>query len=105
MARAVGVPTPSFWPVGPDTDIGSICAEISLPVMVKPLNSQAFAQEFGRKLFIIHDSMEEVEEKVRLSQERGHEVMIVEMIPGPDSQLSSYYTLRDRKSTRLNSSH
>jgi len=101
MARAVGVPTPSFWPVGPDTDIGSICAEISLPVMVKPLNSQAFAQEFGRKLFIIHDSMEEVEEKVRLSQERGHEVMIVEMIPGPDSQLSSYYTLRTAAGERL----
>lgn len=101
MARAAGVPTPSFWPVGRDTDIGSICREISLPVIVKPLNSQAFAQEFGRKLFIIRDSMQEVEEKVRLSQERGHEVMIVEMIPGPDSQLSSYYTFRTATGERL----
>ncbi|HKT86343.1 MAG TPA: hypothetical protein VJQ77_09685 [Novosphingobium sp.] len=101
LARSVGVPTPSFWPVDKDTDIDEICAQIALPVIVKPLNSQAFAQEFGRKLFIIRDSMQEVEEKVRLSQERGHEVMVVEMIPGPDSLLSSYYTFRTATGERL----
>lgn len=31
---------------------------------------------------------------MQLCRERGHKVMVVEMIPGPDSLLSSYYTYR-----------
>jgi hypothetical protein len=62
--------------------------------MVKPLHSYSFMEAFGRKLFIVRDSVQEVAEKVELCLSRGHSVMIVEMIPGPDDLLSSYYTYR-----------
>lgn len=101
LARQAGVPTPNFWPVNTVEDVLAIRDELRFPVMVKPLNSLTFMTEFGRKLFIVREDFEEVVEKVRLCQERGHKVMVVEMIPGPDSLLSSYYTYRTTNGTLL----
>ena len=100
-ARAVNVPTPSFWTIETDDDVEKIRDEISFPVMVKPLDSYAFVHEFGTKLFIVKDDFEEVVEKVGLARSRGHDVMVVEMIPGPDDLLSSYYTYRTKEGVRL----
>ena len=94
LAREVGVPIPQFWDVDSAEDVLAIRDELRFPVMVKPLSSYTFMEDFGRKLFIIQDNFDEVVEKVALCRDRGHEVMVVEMIPGPDSLLSSYYTYR-----------
>ena len=94
LARQAGVPTPNFWAVDAAEDVFAIRDELRFPVMVKPLNSLTFMEEFGRKLFIVREDFDEVVDKVRLCRERGHKVMVVEMIPGPDSLLSSYYTYR-----------
>lgn len=94
MARKAGVPTPNFWAVDTVEDVVAIRNELRFPVMVKPLNSLTFMEDFGRKLFIVREDFDEVAEKVQLCRERGHKVMVVEMIPGPDSLLSSYYTYR-----------
>ena len=94
LARQAGVPTPNFWAVDTAEDVLALRNELRFPVMVKPLNSLTFMEEFGRKLFIVRDDFAEVVEKVALCRERGHKVMVVEMIPGPDSLLSSYYTYR-----------
>jgi D-aspartate ligase len=93
-ARAAGVPTPNFWVVDTAEQLSAIRHEIQGPVMVKPLNSRAFVDEFGCKLFIIDGGFEEVVEKVGLCHARGIQVMVVEMIPGPDSLLSSFNTCR-----------
>ena len=93
-ARKVGVPTPNFWAVDTVEQVRIIRSELRFPVMVKPLNSRAFVDEFGCKLFIVQDSLEMVIEKVGVCLERGHKIMVVEMIPGPDSLLSSYNTYR-----------
>ncbi len=94
LARKVDVPTPNYWEIKSDLDVLNIREEIKFPVMVKPLDSYAFIHEFGTKLFIVEDSFEEVVEKVALARSRGQDVMVVEMIPGPDDLLSSYYTYR-----------
>jgi predicted ATP-grasp superfamily ATP-dependent carboligase len=94
LARHAGVPTPNFWRIERAEDVEAIRDELLLPVMVKPLHSYAFMEAFGRKLFIINDDIDEVAEKVSLCLSRGHPVMVVEMIPGPDDLLSSYYTYR-----------
>jgi D-aspartate ligase len=101
LARQAGVPTPNFWAVDTAEDVVAIRSELRFPVMVKPLNSLTFMAEFGRKLFIVREDFAEVVEKVRLCRERGHQVMVVEMIPGPDSLLSSYYTYRTSDGTIL----
>lgn len=94
MARAAGVPTPNFWAVAKGEDVLAVEEELRFPVMVKPLNSYTFMEEFGCKLFIVEDDIRDVASKVDLCAARGHEVMVVEMIPGPDNLLSSYYTYR-----------
>lgn len=93
-ARAVDVPTPNFWVVNTPEQLLAVRNEIQTPVMVKPLNSRAFVDEFGCKLFIVDSGFEEVVEKVELCHARGIEVMVVEMIPGPDSLLSSFNACR-----------
>ncbi len=100
-AAKVGVPTPAYWEIKSDADIEKIRDEIRLPVMVKPLDSFAFVHEFGAKLFIIDEDVDDVAEKVRLARSKGHDVMVVEMIPGPDDLLTSYYTYRTPKGKRL----
>ena len=94
LAREVDVPTPNYWEIKSNLDVMKIRDEIKFPVMVKPLDSYAFIHEFGTKLFIVEDSFDEVVEKVALARSRGQDVMVVEMIPGPDDLLSSYYTYR-----------
>jgi D-aspartate ligase len=93
-ARAAGVPTPNFWVVDTLDDLAAIRNDIQTPVMVKPMNSRAFVDEFGCKLFIVDGSFEEVVEKVELCHAHGIKVMLMEMIPGPDSLLSSFNTCR-----------
>ena len=93
-ARDVDVPTPAFWKIENDEDVLKIRDELRFPVMVKPLNSYAFIHDFGAKLFIVEDDFDEVIAKTKLARSRGHDVMVVEMIPGPDTLLSSYYTYR-----------
>lgn len=101
IAQRMGIPAPRYWPVRQGGDVAAIRDEIRFPVMVKPLNSFAFQESLGRKLFIVEDDFEEVIEKVALCHSRGHEVMVVEMVPGPDSLLSSYYTYRTADGKRL----
>lgn len=101
LARQAGVPTPNFWPVSVGDDLSTLEKEISFPVMVKPINSHLFSQVFGAKLFIIEGSFAELTEKVGLAHGAGLDVMIVEMIPGPDHLLSSYYTYIDGRGAHL----
>jgi D-aspartate ligase len=99
--RAAGIPVPNFWRVSCVEDVLAIRDEISFPVMVKPIHSHLFISSFGRKLFIIERGFDEVLEKARLALERGLEIMVVEMVPGPDHLLSSYYTYVDADGRNL----
>ncbi|MFN3213538.1 MAG: hypothetical protein ACE37M_10560 [Henriciella sp.] len=100
-AHSVGVPAPKHWTVQSISDVEKIKDEIMFPVMVKPIDSYAFVHTFGKKLFIIEDSFDEVVEKVALAHEKNHQVMVVEMIPGPDRLLNSYYTYRTKDGVKL----
>lgn len=101
LARGLGVPTPNFWEVHSVDDVLALEGQITFPLMVKPLNSYPFMKDFGRKLFIVRESFAEAVEKVRFCHAAGHGVLLVEMIPGPDDLLSSYYTYRTLKGQLL----
>lgn len=101
LAREAGIPAPKFWQVRGEGDIADILATATLPLMVKPLHSHKFIRVFGKKLFIVEHSLDEVAEKVRLARSHDLDVMVVEMIPGPDNLLSSYYTYIDAKGSSL----
>jgi D-aspartate ligase len=91
-ARAAGVDTPKFWSVETVADLQAIKGEVTFPAMVKPIHSHVFIPIFGQKLFIIESDWEELVEKLQLAIDKNCKVMVVEMVPGPDSLLSSYYT-------------
>jgi len=95
LARKAGVATPQFWNANSEHDLEAIREVIQFPVMVKPIISHRFSKIFGCKLFIIEDSFDELAEKVRLSWQNSLDVMVIEMIPGSDCLLSSYYTYID----------
>lgn len=100
IARAAGVPTPQYWIADGATDLEQLRPSLRFPLIVKPLYSQAFEGHFGAKLFRVEDfdSLAAILRKVR---QTNFEVMLVEMVPGPDDRLCSYYTYLDREGRHL----
>lgn len=96
MARKIGVPTPDSWMIEKIEDVAALKGSLTFPVMVKPIHSHKFMRVFNRKLFIIENDFEELREKVGLALGKNLQVTVVEMIPGPDTLLHSYYTYIDR---------
>jgi predicted ATP-grasp superfamily ATP-dependent carboligase len=101
LARKAGIGVPGFWPVTDPAHIRQLRGKVRFPVMVKPRHSHKFSKIFGRKLFIVEDSFEELEERLRLALDHRLDMMVVEMIPGPDDLLSSYYTYHTASGKRL----
>ena len=101
LAQAAGVGTPKFWTIKSHADLEPLKDSVLFPVMVKPIHSHKFTRVFGCKLFIVERSFDELSRKVRAAQEHNIDVMIVEMIPGPDELLSSYYTYVDKAGNNL----
>ena len=101
LARDAGVDAPQFWSIKDEASLARIRGMVRFPVMVKPVQSHLFTQAFGCKLFIIEESYDELEVRVRSAWDKGVDVFVVEMVPGPDSQLSSYYTYRTTAGRRL----
>ncbi len=95
LARAAGIPTPGFWKVETCADIAQLQDEVEFPVIIKPLHSHLFQRAFGGAKYFTAGSKPELQEKVARVLSHGLRAMVMEMIPGPDSLLSSYYTYHD----------
>jgi len=92
IALEAGVDAPQHWPVSDEAGLMALKPLVRLPAMIKPLDTFRFAKAFGRKLFIVTEDFGELADKARLAWSKGHQVMVAEMVPGPDSLLSSYYS-------------
>lgn len=92
-ARRVDVPTPKFWLADSRKTIEELRDELVFPLLVKPSFSHHFVAKFGVK-YIVAESIEKLLEVWDRIGE-NIQVMLVEKIPGPDSQLCSYYTYID----------
>ena len=91
MAKEAGIGFPEFWNIDSLEDIEKIADQVNYPAIIKPIHSHLFVKIFGVKLFQVN-SADELRQKASLVNEKGLEFMISELIPGPDSLLSSYYT-------------
>lgn len=99
-AQAAGVPTPRFWVVEGEEQLLGWRAALVYPLLVKPLYSHRFENRFGKK-FTRVQNWDELLPAYRQVRQAGIDAMLVELIPGPDSQLCSYYTYLDRDSAPL----
>ena len=91
-AQAAGVPTPRFWTVSSPSELAAARDELAFPLIVKPLDSAAFQAAFGGHKHLTAETWDQLEPAMGTFAGAGLEFMLVERIPGPDTQLCSYYT-------------
>jgi predicted ATP-grasp superfamily ATP-dependent carboligase len=99
-AAAAGVSTPRFWVVQGGGQLDALQGELVYPLLVKPLLSHVFQKRFDRK-FVIAENFERLKAAYEEVRAAGIDVMLVELIPGPDDLLCSYYTYLDAAGNAL----
>jgi predicted ATP-grasp superfamily ATP-dependent carboligase len=92
-ARRAGVATPKVHGLA---DAKSHEREdLEYPLLVKPVISHEFRQEFGGKLFVA-GTREEMARFGTMAVEAGTECELVEIVPGPDANVYEYCLYIDR---------
>src|SRR6185437_8618524 len=99
-AVAAGVPTPAFWLADSSEELADIRDRLVFPIIVKPRFSHIYEARTGKKLIIAHN-FDEVAAAVAAITATGTGCLLVEMIPGPDDRLCSYFTYLDEESRPL----
>ena len=100
IADAAGVPTPRYWQARSLADLDACRDELVFPLIVKPVLSHLFQRKFKAK-FIVVETFNELLKAYEVVNEAQIEVLLVELIPGPDSALCSYYTYLDEAGNSL----
>jgi D-aspartate ligase len=95
-AREAGVPMPRFWVTAGGPALDALAPDLVYPLLVKPLYSHRFGFQFGGKKFFIANNFAELRQGLDTARNAGVEVILMEMIPGGDDLLCSYYTYLDR---------
>ena len=93
LAQALGVTIPrTLVPSGP-ADLETYGTEVQFPCIVKPRESHLWAARLGGKYTVVH-SMKEMRASYAAAAEADLEVMIQELIPGPDRNAVNYNAYR-----------
>jgi predicted ATP-grasp superfamily ATP-dependent carboligase len=102
LADEAGVPRPRTMTVRGERDVEAAAAQIGFPSALKPLRSHLFAQRFGahRKVWIV-ESEDGLRDTLARMLELGLEMLVTEILPGPDTAFVSYYSYLDRDGTPL----
>lgn len=97
-ARRCGVETPRVY--GRATREAAEAGRFDFPVIVKPMDSQPFADRFGPKL-VVAKGRKELGEAVRGVVEAGVDALIMDLVPGPDDCVYNYSVYIDRRGEPL----
>ena len=100
-ASAAGVPTPRFWVTGGRVSLSDFAPDLVYPLLVKPLSSYRFGSKFGGKKFFVANNLEELRQAADRVKAAGVDFMLVELVPGPDDRLCSYYAYLDESGRPL----
>jgi predicted ATP-grasp superfamily ATP-dependent carboligase len=100
LAQEAGCPIPQYWSVSSLADV-SFKDCVTFPVMIKPIHSHIFRHYYPGKKYLVANDYQELIATIADTLEKEMEVMVCEMIPGPDTLLSSYYTYIDNQDNAL----
>ncbi len=100
LARQHGIECPKTITIESEADVEEALATLPFPCAVKPIHSHIFARHFKDKLFVAADRPSLLE-CLRRTQELGLQVLVTEIIPGPDDAFASYYSYLDDKGNPL----
>jgi predicted ATP-grasp superfamily ATP-dependent carboligase len=89
LAVQHGIPVPPTATVSTADELREAIEEIGFPCALKPLHAHEFRRHFEGKGFVA-ESWGDLEEFFRLSEEAGVEMLVTEMVRGPDRYHSSY---------------
>jgi D-aspartate ligase len=93
LAAERGIPIPrTLVPRGPD-DLEAFHEQVMYPCLVKPRESHRYVWHFDAKLAVV-ESLAEMRSAYRAAIQAGVDVVIQEMIPGPDSHGVNYNAYR-----------
>lgn len=92
LARRAGVPVPRTVLAGPGILDGELDG-FAFPCAVKPRHSHHFQRHYGlrRKVFLARDRAE-LDSHLAAMSALGVEMLVTEIVPGPEDSYHSYYT-------------
>lgn len=100
-ARRAGVPTPKFWITDTREQLEKLKDELTFPLIVKPFLSHQYKAKFSGASFVCVRTFNELLDAFDTTRRAGIRTFLVEMIPGRDDKLCSYYTYLDDKGNNL----
>ncbi|HEU4625410.1 MAG TPA: hypothetical protein VFS52_11635 [Steroidobacteraceae bacterium] len=89
IAHAAGVPYPRLHRVRDASAALTFAREIGYPCLLKPAVSHLFFRRFGCKMWVLR-SEAELESGIRRAMGYGGELLLCELIPGPDTCGANY---------------
>lgn len=100
IARANSVRSPRTVPIGDVAELSLAAEVIGFPAAIKPRVSHIFARHFAGKAVVVEDlaTAEAVYTRVK---ERHIDVVLTEIIPGPEGSFWGYYTYIDETGNLL----
>lgn len=102
IARRLGIDAPASVVVrGPGDLEGAAQNGLAFPCAVKPLHSHVFARAFPGVKALAATDLEEATRHVARAASVGADVMLTEVIPGPESAFCSYYSYLDEAGAPL----
>jgi predicted ATP-grasp superfamily ATP-dependent carboligase len=90
-AQAAGVPTPKFWEANTREQIVKLEHELVFPLILKPVLGHKFSRKFIGPYAVAY-TLDELLRSFETVCGADIPTFLVEMIPGPDDRLCSYYT-------------
>jgi D-aspartate ligase len=99
-AQAAGVPTPKFWVADTREQVEKLERELIFPLILKPIIGHKFSRKFTGSYAVAH-RFDELQPAYDAVCRAGIRTFLVEMIPGPDDKLCSYYTYLDEDGKNL----
>jgi D-aspartate ligase len=95
LAVEADVPVPRTMTVNDWDELSRAVDELDFPVALKPLQAHKFRRFFTEKGFVA-EGRADLERFFRMSEAAGVDMLVTEMVPGPD-QYHSFYTYLDER--------
>lgn len=98
LVAGTGVHVPRTWEVSPALDLQRVMAEARGAVLVKPVHSHLFQRAFGTggRKYLRAESADELARHLGALRDKGLEALVMELVPGPDRNSTTYYGYRAR---------
>ncbi len=98
LANTHGIAHPATYFATDEEDISEIAQKVSYPCILKPRFSHIWSKKYGGKKVIVANSADELIEGFRVVSDNELEVIIQQIVNGPDSNVYVFMAYFDKES-------